>query len=190
MDGAHPDSAHPDTGLYRELIIRHAGPIVTARFVRYQASYTRDVKVGQPLLVAVLMAAGLAAAIGTLVLSMLRTGSGAKTGRRRFRDLKKGPEFLVTPVRLRDDFGQAYELELYGHLPQSALHPGDLVQVTTRQPRDPHLPARMLYLVNLTTLQPLTPRIPTLWSHLGPGLLLQAGFGLAVAAVLMTAWIR
>jgi hypothetical protein len=184
------DGARPDSDLYREQVIRHAGPIVTARFVRFESSYTREIKVGQPLLVAVLMAAGVAAAIGTLILSLLRTGSGGRTGRRRFRDLKKGPEFLVTPVRLRDEFGQAYEVEMHGHLPQSALHPGDLVQVTTRQQKDPHLPVRMQHVVNLTTLQLLTPRIPTLWSHLGPGLLLQAVLGLAVAGAVATLWIR
>lgn len=184
------DGAHPDTDLYRERVIRHAGPIVTARFVRYLPSYTREVKVGQPLLVAVLMAAGVAAALGTLVLSVLRTGTGAKGGRRRFRDLKKGPEFLVTPVRLRDEFGQDYELEMHGHLPQSALHRGDLVQITTCRQQDRKLPDRIRHMVNLTTLQPLTPRIPTLWSHLGPALLLQAAIGLTLAAVVATVWLR
>jgi hypothetical protein len=175
-----------DTDLYRERVIRHADPIVTARFVRFEPSYTREVKVGQPALVAVLMAAGVAAAIGTLILSVLRTGSGARGGRRRFRDLKKGPEFLVTPVRLRDDFAQSYEVELHGHLPQSALHPGDLIQVTTRE-QDRHLPVRIVHIVNLTTLQLLTPRVPTMWSHLGPGLLLQAFLGVLVAAVVAAA---
>jgi hypothetical protein len=184
------EGTHPDADLHAERLIRHAGPILTARFVRFEPSYTREVKVGRPVLVAVLMAAGIAAAIGTLVLSLLRTGSGARGGRRRFRDLKKGPEFLVTPVRLRDEFGQAYEVEMHGHLPQSALHPGDLVQVTTRRQQDPRLPVRMRHVVNLTTLQLLTPRIPTLWSHLGPGLLLQAVLGVAVAAVVFGAWIR
>jgi hypothetical protein len=136
------------------------------------------------------MAAGVAAAIGTLVLSVLRTGTGAKGARRRFRDLKKGPEFLVTPVRLRDEFGQDYEVEMHGHLPQSALHRGDLVQITTGRQQDRQLPDRIRYMVNLTTLQPLTPRIPTLWSHLGPALLLQAAIGLTLAAVVTTVWLR
>jgi len=43
--------------------------------------------------------------------------------------------------------------------------------------------------LNLTTMQPLTPRIPTLWSHLGPGLLIQAALGLAVAAAVAAAWV-
>ena len=110
--------------------------------------------------------------------------SGGGGARRKFKDLKKGPEFLVTPVRLRDDLGQTYEVEMHGHLPQSALHRGDLVQVDHRPQKDPTLPVKLAQVVNLTTMQPLTPRIPTLWSHLGPGLLLQAVVGLTVAAAI------
>ncbi len=48
---------------------------------------------------------------------------------------------------------------------------------------------KLVRLVNLTTMQPLAPRIPTLWSHLGPGLLIQAVLGLTVAAVVAAAWV-
>ena len=177
-----------DTELYRERILRHAGPVITGRFLGFRPSYTREVKVGQPLLVAVFVTAAIAQALGALILALLRSGGGG--ARRTFKDLKKGPEYLVTPVRLRDDLGQTYEVEMHGQLPQSALHRGDLVQVRTREQKDPDLAAKLEQVVNLTTLQPLTPRIPTLWSHLGPGLLIQAVLGLAVAAILVTAWIR
>jgi hypothetical protein len=80
------------------------------------------------------------------------------------------------------------EMELHGHLPQSALHPSDHVQVTVRRQKDPDLAPRVERIVNITTGQLLTPHPPTLWSHLGPALLLQAGLGLlligAVLAVL------
>jgi hypothetical protein len=175
-----------DTELYREQILRHAGPIITGRFLGFRPSYTREVKVGQPFLVAVLIAAGVAQAILALILALLR--SGGRGARRKFKDLKKGPEFLVTPVRLRDDLGQTYEVEMHGHLAVSALRRGDLVQVTTMVQKDPALPAKLLRVLNLTTMQPLTPRIPTLWSHLGPGLLIQAVLGLAVAAAIVAAW--
>jgi hypothetical protein len=145
------------------------------------------VRVGQPLLLAVVVSAAVAQAIAAMILAMLRTGS--RGARRKFKDLKKGPEYLVTPVRLRDDLGQTYEVEMHGQLPQSALHRGDLVQVTTRPQQDPTLPVKMLSVVNLTTMQPLTPRIPTLWSHLGPGLLIQAVLGLTVAAAVAAAWV-
>lgn len=176
-----------DSEFYRERILRQAGPIITGRFLGFLPSYTREVKVGQPLLVVVFVTATIAQAIGALVLALLRSGGGG--ARRRFKELKKGPEYLVTPVRLRDDLGQTYEVEMHGQLPQSALHRGDLVQVRTRAQKDPDLAVKLEQVLNLTTLQPLTPRIPTLWSHLGPGLLLQAVVGLIVAVILAVAWI-
>jgi hypothetical protein len=170
-----------DTDLFREQILRHTHPIVTGRFLGFQSSYTRTVRVGQPVLLAVFVCA----TVFRTLLSPLRRGRG----RRRFKELKKGPEYLVTPLRLRDDLGQTYELEMLGHLPQSALYRGDLVQATTRPQADPALPVQLVRVVNLETMQLLTPRIPTLWSHLGPGLLIQAVLGLAVAAVIAAAWV-
>jgi hypothetical protein len=171
-----------DTELYRERILRHAGPVITGRFLGYRPSYTREVKIGQPLVLAVFMSATLA----RLLLALVRLSG--RSAHRRFRDLKKGPEFLVTPLRLRDDLDQVYEVEMHGHLPLSALHRGDLIQIVTGAQPDPTLPVKLLRMVNLTTLQPLCPRIPTLWSHLGPALLLQAALGLAVAAAAAVAW--
>ena len=176
-----------DTELYRERILRHAGPVITGRFLGFRTSYTREVKVAQPLLLTVFVTAAITQALGALILALLRSGGGG--ARRKFKDLKKGPEYLVTPVRLRDDLGQTYEVEMHGQLPQSALHRGDLVQVRTRPQKDPDLPVKLQQIVNLTTLQPLTPRIPTMWSHLGPGLLIQAVLGLSVATFLAAAWI-
>jgi hypothetical protein len=167
--------------LYREQILRHVSPVITGRFAGFQASYTREVKVGQPLLILVF----LAASVGRLLGSLLRM----RPGRRSFKELKKGPEFLVTPLRVRDDLGQTYEVEMHGHLPQSALHRGDLIQLTTRAQKDPRLPVKLVQVVNLTTMQPLTPRIPTTWSHLGPALLLQAIAGLLVILVVVAAWL-
>lgn len=168
--------------LYRERILRHVSPVITGRFAGYQSSYTREVKVGQPLLILVFLAAG----VGQLIASVLRMSPS----RRSFKELKKGPEFLVTPVRVRDDLGQVYEVEMHGHLPQSALHRGDLVQLATRPQKDPALPVRLVQVVNLTTMQPLTPRIPTMWSHLGPALLLQAMLGVAVLLAVTAFWVR
>ncbi len=171
-----------DTELHRERILRHVSPIITGRFIGYQASYTREVRVGRPLALAVYVAAGIAQLLG----SLLRM----KPARRSLKELRMGPEFLVTPVRLRDDLGQTYEIEMHGQLPQSALHRGDLVQVRTEPQKDRTLPVRLTQVVNLTTMQPLTPRIPTQWSHLGPAVLLQAAAGLMVAGVLVAALLR
>ncbi|GAB1691314.1 hypothetical protein [Krasilnikovia sp. M28-CT-15] len=176
-----------DAGLYREQILRHAGPVITGRFVGFQSSYTREVKVGQPLLLAVFVAAGIAQGLVALILATLR--GGGRGPRRSFKELKKGPEYLVTPLRVRDDLGQTYEVEMHGYLPVSALHRGDLVQLRTQQQKDPQLPVKVGQVLNLTTLQPLTPRVPTLWSHLGPGLLIEAVVGLVLAGLLVAAWL-
>ncbi|GLW28120.1 hypothetical protein [Actinoplanes regularis] len=171
-----------DTELHRERILRHVSPIITGRFIGYQASYTREVRVGRPLAVSVYVAAGIAQLLG----SLLRM----KPARRSLKELRMGPEFPVTPVRLRDDLGQTYEIEMHGQLPQSALHRGDLVQVRTEPQKDRTLPVKLMQVVNLTTMQPLTPRIPTRWSHLGPAVLLQAAAGLMVTGLLVAALLR
>jgi hypothetical protein len=108
-----------DLDLHREQILRHVGPVITGRFAGFRTSYTRAVKIGQPALMAVFLAAGVVHLIGAIL--------RMKGSRRSFKELKKGPEFLVTPVRVRDDLGQTYEVEMHGQLPQSALHRGDLV---------------------------------------------------------------
>ncbi|GGL17537.1 hypothetical protein [Mangrovihabitans endophyticus] len=176
-----------DTELYREQILRHAGPVITGRFLGFRASYTREVPIRRPLVLALYVAATVTHALGALVLALLRTGG--RGARRTFKDLKKGPEFLVTPMRMRDDLGRLYEVEMHGHLPQSALYRGDLIQITTRPQRDEKLPVRLVQVINLTTLQPLTPRVPTMWSHLGPALMLQAVVGLVVLAAVAAAWL-
>ncbi len=169
-----------DVELHREQILRHVSPVITGRFTGFQSSYTREVKVGRSVLVLVFLAAGIAQLIGAAI--------RMRGTRRRWRELKKGPEFLVTPVRLRDDLGQTYEVEMHGHLPQSALHRGDLVQIRTVRQKDLTLPVKLTQVINLTTMQPLTPRIPTMWSHLGPALLLQAILGVILAVVVIAFW--
>ncbi|GFJ94770.1 hypothetical protein Prum_084120 [Phytohabitans rumicis] len=134
---------------------------------------------GQPVLVAVLAAASVARIIGRLVVSVLRAGSGGGS-RRSWKELRKGPEYLVTPLRIRATDGVLCEMEIHGHLPQSALEPSDHVQITVRRQKDPELAPRVERIVNLTTAQLLTPHPPNLWSHLGPALLAQAAIGLLV----------
>nr|WP_199523805.1 hypothetical protein [Micromonospora craterilacus] len=171
-----------DTTSYSRRSLHPTGRILTAQVVRLMDGYPREIRVGQPVLVVVLAAAGVAGLLARLVRALLSAGSG--TGRRSFKDLKKGPEYLVTPIRLRDANGRAYEVELHGHLPQSALHPADQVQLTLRDQGDSDLPPKIERIVNLTTGQLLRPRTATLWSHLGPPLLLQAVLGTLLLAAL------
>lgn len=166
--------------LFPERPLRPTGSIVTGRVARLADGYAREIKVGQPVLVAVLAAAGVARLVARLVMSALRSGTARGGSRRRWKEMRKGPEFLVTPLHMRDADGVLYEMELHGHLPQTALVRTDLIQVTLRRQKDPDLPPRVQRIVNLSTGQLLTPHPPTLWSHLGPALLLQSLLGLLV----------
>ncbi|WP_207914593.1 hypothetical protein [Micromonospora sp. KC213] len=169
-----------DSDLARRVVHPTQG-ILTGRVVRLLDGYPREVRVGQPVLVAVVTAASVVGLLMLLVRTLVTSGGGGGA-RRKWKDLKKGPEFLVTPLRVRDDTGRVYEVELHGHLPQSALHPGDYVQLTLRRQPDPELAPKVERIVNLTTAQPLRPRTATLWSHLGPPLLLQAMLGVLLVA--------
>ncbi|ROT29714.1 hypothetical protein [Micromonospora sp. HM5-17] len=172
-----------DHDLFPERVAWRSGPVITGHVVRLLEGYSREIRVRQPILIAVLVTAGLFRLVLRPVAAALRPGD-----RPRWKDLRKGPEFLVTPLRLRDDTGVLCEVEIHGHLPQSALEPRDHIQVTVRSQKDAGLAPRVERIVNLTTGQLLTPRTPTVWSHLGPALLLQAMIGLLLLGGL-TAWI-
>ncbi|WP_207892671.1 hypothetical protein [Micromonospora sp. MW-13] len=172
---------HMDSDLEYRRIARPTQRIVTGRVVRLLDGYPRELRIGQPVLVAVVTAASVMGLLLLALRSLLSSGGGG--GRRSWKELRKGPEFLVTPLRLRDSADQLCEVELHGHLPQSALHPADWVQITLR-PQDPDLPPRVERIVNLTTGQLLRPRTATLWSHLGPPLLIQAVLGALLIATI------
>ncbi|MER5701919.1 hypothetical protein ABT023_08165 [Micromonospora sp. NPDC002296] len=175
---------HMDSDLEYRRIARPTQRIVTGRVVRLLDGYPRELRIGQPVLVAVVTAASVMGLLLLALRSLLSNGGGG--ARRSWKELRKGPEFLVTPLRLRDSADQLCEVELHGHLPQSALHPADWVQITLR-PQDPDLPPRVERIVNLTTGQLLRPRTATLWSHLGPPLLIQAVLGAVLIAAIAVA---
>jgi hypothetical protein len=168
-----------DRELFPEPVAHRHGPIINGHVVKLEGGYPREIKVRQPILVAVLAAAG----VVRLIIALGRAGSG---GGRKWKELKKGPEYLVTPMRIRASDGVLCEMEIHGHLPQSALEPRDHVQVTVRRQKDPDLPPRVEKIVNLTTAQLLTPHTATLWSHLGPALLTQALLGALVLSTVAT----
>ncbi|MFI1194344.1 hypothetical protein ACH4T9_13960 [Micromonospora sp. NPDC020750] len=174
---------HMDSDLEYRRIARPTQRIVTGRVVRLLDGYPRELRIGQPVLVAVVTAASVMGLLLLALRSLLPNSGGA---RRSWKELRKGPEFLVTPLRLRDSADRLCEVELHGHLPQSALHPADWVQITL-QPQDPDLPPRVERIVNLTTGQLLRPRTATLWSHLGPPLLIQAVLGAVLIAAIAVA---
>jgi hypothetical protein len=161
-------------------------PVVNGTIVALEAGYPREVRVGQPVLIGILAAAGIASATWLLVVALLRQSEGARGARRGWKAIRKGPEYLVTPLLLRDTAGVLREVEIHGYVSRRALEPGDLVRARVRRQKDRTLPPRVERIANLTTGQVLTPHPPTFWSHLGPALVLQAVLGAVLLGLLVT----
>ena len=157
-------------------------PVVYGRVARIDPPYPREVRVTTPALTAVVAAAGIAGVVTAALRVPL--GRPGRTGSRRgWKDLRKPPEFLVTPVLVNDAQDRLVPLEIHGHMSGAALVRGDRVRVRVRRSRDPATPPRAVHIENLTTGRTLTPRGATLWSHLGPGLVLQAALGLVLVGL-------
>lgn len=160
--------------------------VVMGQVVEVEESYSREVGVPPVVLVPLVLAALLVDLVGLLVSAVLRIG--VPTARRPFRTLRKGPEYMVTPVWVRDADDSLVEVEVHGHLNRSALIRKDRIRTVTRRQKG-DLPLLAGPIENLTTSRVLRPRRATLMSHLGVGLVVQAGLGVLliglVAAVLL-----
>ena len=151
---------------------------IYGRVATLEDAYPREVRVPGHVLMVVLVAASIVRAVGRLLRTLL-PGRGAGAGPN-WRELRKGPEFLVTPMLLRDADDRLVPMEIHGHMSDGALVPGDRVVVNLHHSRDEMMPARAVRIENLATGRILRPRGATLWSHLGAGLLLQALLGAAL----------
>jgi hypothetical protein len=149
-------------------------PVITGQLVAIEDGYPRTVAVPR-LPVLSMFWAGAIVRIAAAALP-----GGGRT--RRWKELREGPEYLVTPVRVRDGRGRVFELEIHGYLSANALRRGDQVRTRLRYQSE-DLPPRAYHIANLTTGQVLEPRAPTLWSHLGPDTVLQAALGLVLVLV-------
>jgi hypothetical protein len=155
--------------------------------VTVEPSYPRDVGIGWHILLPILAAAGAARMLGLLVQAFLRDGKSSGGGRRSLKELRRGPEFLVTEFTVRRDDGTLVELEIHGHLSKQALLPRDHVRARVRRQRRHDLPLRAYRVENYTSGRSHRLYTPTMWSHLGPPLLLQALVGLVVVLLVATA---
>jgi hypothetical protein len=155
--------------------------VVDGPIVRIEDGYAREVAVPPLTLTGVVAAAGVTQLLSQLLAAVLRTG-GSPAGRG-WKDLRKGPEYLVTPVLVRHVDGSEVELEMHGHTAPGALRQGDLIRAEVRRQRRRDLPPRLHRIENYSTGRTLRPRGHTLWTHLGTPLLLQALVGVALVAL-------
>jgi hypothetical protein len=152
--------------------------------VTVESSYPRDVGIGWLVLLPVLGAAGVAQLLWLLVAAILGEGKSSGGSRRSLKELRRGPEYLVTEFTVRDDDGTLVELEIHGHLAKQALLPRDRVRVQVRRQRRRDLPLRAHRVENYTSGRMHRLYTPTRWSHLGPALLVQAFVGLVVIVLI------
>jgi hypothetical protein len=148
--------------------------------VTVEPSYPRDTGIGWHILVPILVTAGVARLLWLLAAVLLREGKSSGGGQRSLKELRRGPEFLVTEFTVRRDDGSLVELEIHGHLAKSALMPRDRIRAQVRQQRRRDLPLRAHRVQNDTSGRTHRLYAPTKWSHLGPALLLQAFLGLMI----------
>jgi hypothetical protein len=158
--------------------------VLYGRVTQIDEAYGRPVKVSRQLATGVLGAAGITRGMLRLAATALRA-QPAKPAARRLKDLRQGPDFLVTPITVADAEGHPVAIEIHGHMSPGALVRGDRVRMSIRRQRGRDLPPRAVWIENLATGRLLKPRGPTVWSHFGPALILEMAIGLVLAAVLV-----
>jgi hypothetical protein len=158
--------------------------VVLGQIVKVDEAYGRELPVPPIVLFPLLVAAIAAELVGLLIGMLLRTGAPG-TARRPLKSLRKGPEYMVTPVWVRDADDSVVEVEVHGYLNRSALLRTDRIRTVTR-PQKGDLPPLAGEIENLTTGRTLRPRRATLLTHFGLGLILQAVVGLLIIAGLVT----
>jgi hypothetical protein len=152
---------------------------VSGEVIEVDDGYGREEGIGWNILLPILIAAGVGRVPGLLVEIAFRT-SGSGGARRSIKDLRKGPEFLVTPFVVRDIGGVQVALEVHGHLSSSALMPGDHIVATVRPQRRADLPPRAYRVDNYTSGRAHSPHPPTRWTHIGPPLIVNAALGVVI----------
>jgi hypothetical protein len=159
--------------------------VVMGQITEVEESYAREVGVPPMILFPVYLAALAVDLIGLMLGTILRIG--VPSARRPLKALRKGPEYMVTSIWVRDADDSLVEVEVHGHLNRSALIRTDRIRTVARQQKG-DLPLLAGPIENLTTSRMLRPRRATLVTHLGLGLLLQAMIGAMLITTVAVAW--
>jgi hypothetical protein len=161
--------------------------VVMGRVTEVEEPYTRTVTVPPIVLYPVAMFAMFVDIVSALVGTVLRTRVAST--RRPVKALRKGPEYMVTTIWVRDADDSLVELEVHGHLGRSAVIRGDRIRTMARRQKRADLPLLAGQIENLTTSRMLRPRRATLLTHLGLGLVLRAMLGAAVLTLIAGAFL-
>ena len=170
----------------RQALRKTPGPEIAGVVVTVEPSYPREVGTGWRILLPILIVAGVARLLGLLVAAVLPNAKLSGGSRRTLKEMRRGPEFLVTEFTVREDDGTLVELETHGHLATGALLPRDRIRVRVRRQRRRDLPPRVYRVDNYTSGRAHGPHPQTMLTHLGPPLLFQALLGLSIILLVAT----
>ena len=156
--------------------------IISGQVLRVDDSYGLPLSIPPIVLYPVLCLAYVFELLGRAVGALLRTGPPF-SARPKLRSVRQGPEFMVTPIQVRDAMGEVLDIEVHGHLNRTALVRTDRIRMKAYEQRGRDLPLRAGDIENLTTGRMIRPRRATLWTHFGTPLLLQSVAGAIVVIV-------
>lgn len=158
--------------------------IVLGKVNRIDEAYTRSLRVPTGLLIAILAGATVIDLIALLLAAVLRIKIPVAT-RPGVKELRKGPEFVVTPLWVHDADGSLVEIEVHGYLAASAVIPTDRIRATVHRQKGRDALPRVGDLENLTTSRRVRPRGASIWLHFGVPLVLQAVLGAVLLAAIL-----
>ena len=158
--------------------------VVMGRVTEVEEPYGREVAVPAAVLYPLVLLAVVVDIVGLVLRGLLRLP--VPSARRPLKVLRKGPEYVVTTVWVRDADDSLVELEVHGHLNPSAVLRTDRIRTVARRQKG-DLPLLAGPIENLTTGRVLRPRPATLLTHLGLGLVLQALLGAVLVTLLLAA---
>ena len=92
--------------------------VVMGQITEVEESYAREVAIPPIVLFPVVVAAFAVDVVALLLSTVLRIR--IPSARRPLKALRKGPEYMVTPIWVRDADDSLVELEVHGHLNRSA----------------------------------------------------------------------
>lgn len=161
---------------------------VAGEITEADEAYSRDQAVSWLVLGPMLAAALLGAGVLRLLAAILRSPAPGGLDRG-VKELRRGPATTVKQIWVRDVHGSVVELEVHGFLHPKVLLPRDQIIASVRPQRRKDLPPLAYQIENLTTGRMLRPHPPTLWTHLGPPIILQAALGCLIAILIVLAFV-
>src|SRR5690348_17922137 len=100
-----------------------AEPDVIGVVIGVEPAYPREVGIGWPVLLPILLGAGVVRLLAVLIAAVLRQGTSSGGGRRPLQVMRRGPGLPVLPLTLRGTNGTPLWTVNHRHIPPHAFLP-------------------------------------------------------------------